>query len=419
MIRSTHWIAPVVLSLATLAFAEEPPAAEVAASGESGASGESVLVGRVLQAYRDTQQYQATIAFSVEQQDGRVTNIQKMDFYVAFDRPGQQLLVDKPDMRIIAGGGELKMTHYQAPNHYVKAPVADPLEWSSLMGALEQINSPVLPDVAMLVAGDPGAVLSRTGAMRAGAEADTIVADLRAGELVMHVNPDTRLIDRAELEIQGRGKLTYVFDVRKHNEPLDAELFTFDPRGAQEVGSLMELGAAVQRAGPPPSNHPLLGKPAPKVTFKTIDDKTYTLGETGHRVVVLDFWGTWCGPCRLWLPDVQKIHDWAQEEKLSVLVVAADSGDLPEDALAYWKENDFTMPMTLDEGEALFSAFLPPVFPQTFVIVDGEVRYVHDGALPGVTDKELRKQILESLEGKSTNEGDKPGEPSSKRAPGA
>lgn len=433
----TRWmIALTFLGLTAPVMAEDsPPAAPAAGTTEA----EPELLEQVRQAYRDTQQYQATVKFQSAQASGRVTQIQAMEFYIAFDRQTQRLLIDKPDMYVVVADGQFKMKSDQIPSYYLDAALTQPMsEWNGMLTAMPLAFRPRLPDVAFLVADDPSAALGGLGfaKIEAGDEADTLKVKTSEGLMVMHVDPQTYLIDRAEVDVPGYGNskvtLHYDFDIQKRNESIDPEVFKFEPGRAKPAATLAALQTSLQNeanaaqgAQQPmmsAESQALMNKPVPNIEIKTIDGKTYTLGKTEERVVILDFWGTWCLPCHAWLPRLQEIHDWAQKENLSVLILAVDNKagnpDEPAAALKFWEDKGYTMPMALDEDESIFEAFVPIAFPQTYIIVDGELRIVHSGIQIGVTEHQVRDEILKALQ------GDQPGEPAptentSKSAPGS
>ena len=67
-----------------------------------------------------------------------------------------------------------------------------------------------------------------------------------------------------------------------------------------------------------------VGETAPTFTLATLNGEEISLADLKGQIVVLDFWATWCGPCRKGLPEVQKVVDWIAAEKLPVKVFAVD-----------------------------------------------------------------------------------------------
>jgi peroxiredoxin len=65
-------------------------------------------------------------------------------------------------------------------------------------------------------------------------------------------------------------------------------------------------------------------RPAPDSKFLTMDGKTVALSDYKGKVVLLDFWATWCGPCRMAMPGLQKMHESMKSRGLVVLGVSVD-----------------------------------------------------------------------------------------------
>ena len=117
------------------------------------------------------------------------------------------------------------------------------------------------------------------------------------------------------------------------------------------------------------------------------------------KVTVVDFWATWCAPCRASMPRVQKV--WQEYSRSGVDLYSVDTDDPAPDRDAqvrdFLKENQLTFPVVLDDGSAA-SAFSVASLP-TMVLVDksGEVAWMHVGALTSAREKELRSAIDRAL----------------------
>ncbi len=112
---------------------------------------------------------------------------------------------------------------------------------------------------------------------------------------------------------------------------------------------------------------------APPFTATTADGKTVTLAELHGRVVLLDFWATWCVPCRQLLPKLQGIASQFSNEPFTLLSVSWD-----EDADAWKKftaDNHMTWPQVLDTGHKLSDTYGVESLPHYFTIdADGALQ---------------------------------------------
>lgn len=84
------------------------------------------------------------------------------------------------------------------------------------------------------------------------------------------------------------------------------------------------------------------------------------------KVVLLNFWASWCYPCRIEMPEFQKIHDRFKERGFSVVAVAVY--DEFDQALAVQEESRFTYPLLFDHAEQAKKAFSVEVVPLTYLI---------------------------------------------------
>jgi cytochrome c-type biogenesis protein len=106
-------------------------------------------------------------------------------------------------------------------------------------------------------------------------------------------------------------------------------------------------------------------RPAPQIELKTLDGQPFQLASLRGRVVVLNFWATWCVPCRAEIPDLSALqHDFAARG-LTVVGVSAD--DTPEDVRDFQKElrQDYTVVLGTTDAKAQYAVI---GLPKTFII---------------------------------------------------
>lgn len=139
-------------------------------------------------------------------------------------------------------------------------------------------------------------------------------------------------------------------------------------------------------------------------TLKDQYGKEHTLSEYKGKTVFLNFWATWCPPCKAEMPDIQKLHesyDTEGEEALVVLGVAAPNmgGEGSEEEIAaFLEEQGYTYPVVMDTTGEIFSAYGISSFPTTFMIDrDGNVF----GYVTGMLSEDVMKSIIkQTMEGK-------------------
>jgi len=144
--------------------------------------------------------------------------------------------------------------------------------------------------------------------------------------------------------------------------------------------------------------HPLVGKPAPDFTLETVDGGKVKLSDLKNKVVVIDFWATWCGPCRLAFPHLQEVANNKALADKGLKVLAIDVEEEKPGVEAFVKQAKYTLTVPLDTDAKVFGAYQGAVFPTTLVVGrDGKVRNVFLGFNPEKSPKELDEAIEKAL----------------------
>ena len=189
------------------------------------------------------------------------------------------------------------------------------------------------------------------------------------------------------------GGVTATFDGWGIDRDLPAAAFTFvAPEDAVKVDSFFEGDDE-----PNPADE-LLGKPAPEFKLPLLAGGTLDLAKLKGKVVILDFWATWCGPCRKRLPALTYLAKQYGDKGL--LVYAVNLREKPEKIRKFLAEQKLELTVALDGDATVADRYKVSGIPQT-VLVDaqGVVQAVHVGYYPGFK-KKLVEQLQAVLAGK-------------------
>lgn len=125
----------------------------------------------------------------------------------------------------------------------------------------------------------------------------------------------------------------------------------------------------------------LAQRKAPNVVFKTSDGKTYDLSKLSGKVVIVNFWATWCGPCRKEIPDFIEFYKSYKDKGVEIIGVSLDREGW-EKVTPFLKQTPINYPIVLGNGEIAgkFSKF--NAIPTTFIIdKSGNIVDEHTGVM--------------------------------------
>jgi thiol-disulfide isomerase/thioredoxin len=164
------------------------------------------------------------------------------------------------------------------------------------------------------------------------------------------------------------------------------------------VGGLFLIGLAVQTHmkrtmakggaayGLPAPDFPGSGMAEYNLKLERLDGAPFDTGTLKGKVVFLNFWATWCGPCRAEMPSIQSLYEKAKGQGVVFLAVS----DEKREAIAeFVKKNPYTFPVYRIVGKTP-EVFRSAVIPTTFILApDGRVAFKHVGSAQWDTDSTL------------------------------
>jgi thiol-disulfide isomerase/thioredoxin len=143
-----------------------------------------------------------------------------------------------------------------------------------------------------------------------------------------------------------------------------------------------ETGALDNRA-------PIVGQPAPDFVLRDLNGQLVQLSDLRGSVVWINFWASWCRPCKQELPEIQKLYDEKRGEGLVVLAV--NWKDSESTAAAYGEDLGLGMPVLLDRRSEVFDQYKLQGLPDSFFIDrEGNLAALHFGYLTAET---MRKRL--------------------------
>jgi peroxiredoxin len=174
-------------------------------------------------------------------------------------------------------------------------------------------------------------------------------------------------------------------------EAVDATKLAFAaPEGAKEVTDF----------GPQAPANDLLAKPAPDFTLPLADGGEFTLSKKAATdIVVLDFWATWCGPCRQAMPIIDRVTKSFAGK--GVRLYAVNLQETVAEVQKFLKEQGLEVMVAFDKDGAVSEKYNVGSIPETVIIgQDGTVQVVHIGFSPSL-EQELTRELTSLVRGEN------------------
>jgi cytochrome c-type biogenesis protein len=139
-----------------------------------------------------------------------------------------------------------------------------------------------------------------------------------------------------------------------------------------------------------------IGRRAPDFETTNIDGQSVNLLDLRGRVVLINFWGTWCAPCIREMPDLQQVYEDYQDRGFVILALATE-GDTREEVLNFRAEHELSFPLIVDTDDLINDEYGVITRPSTFILdQEGVIVFRNYGPVVASQVSEILDGLLES-----------------------
>jgi peroxiredoxin len=144
---------------------------------------------------------------------------------------------------------------------------------------------------------------------------------------------------------------------------------------------IIQLTLAIVLTFSQPGSNNSVGKRAAEFKLPAVSGEEVTLQNFRGKVVLLNFWATWCGPCREELPELARVQEKFRQRGLALIAVSVDN-EL-ENVRSFLKKYDLKLQAIWDRRKTVADAYAVEKMPSSYIIDrNGVIRFIHRGYSP-------------------------------------
>lgn len=351
------------------------------------------VIQNLRQAYGKVQSLKATVRFKMRNTEvvSSLQLVRPRQYLVEIKQNGKPILVYSSDGKTLTQYDPSSKTYVQQPlrpdtSLAATAPIVgffmplamDPKVGEMLQSAIQESFNKAQAKGTQKVGTVSCKVIELTG---------------KEGTLTLYIGAKDGLVYRVTAK-EPNGQVVFEETVTslQLNPSIPKTVFAFrPPAGATK----QETPRVAQREEVDTSS--LKGQDAPAFALADLEGNTVSLSDLKGKVIFIDFWATWCPPCRESLPHTQALSQHEKAKSGDLVVLAINAREEVDEVKSFLQEKGYTFRVLLDKDGAVMNQFKVQGIP-TFVIIDreGKVAWVQVG-FSGGTEKLIDEAVNKAL----------------------